>query len=141
MKVDHIGFLCADIEKSIALFKSLGFEKQSQVYVDSEHLDGGGTTRNVYICFMQNGDEKIELVSPINEESDVFNTLKRQGEGPYHICLKVKSIEDQLDKLKKQGWIILKRPAKAIAFSHARVVFIFKKGAGLIELVENEGIG
>ena len=134
MKIDHIGYLCSDIEKSVSQFEQLGYKATSEIFPDNE--PDGGMARNVYICFMQNEQIRIELVSPINEESDVYSTLKRQGEGPYHICYQTEKLDDRIAELKSSGWLILKRPAKAMAFDYARVAFLFKRSVGLIELVE-----
>lgn len=138
MKIDHIGYLCRNIEKSIELFSQLGYKRESQIFMDNKP-DGENKARNVYICFLQNGDSRIELVSPINDSSDVFATLKRQGEGPYHICYQVTDLDESIKEFTKHGWLILKRPAKAMAFDNARVVFLFRTGVGTIELVEMRG--
>ncbi len=136
MKVDHIGYLCSDMEKSIREFEQLGYVKQSDVYLDN--IPDGGASRDVYICFLKNEQTWVELVSPMNEQSDVFNTLKRQGEGPYHICYQAECLETRIEELRKSGWMLLKRPAKAIAFQNARVAFLFRYGVGMIELVETK---
>ncbi|WP_295067022.1 VOC family protein [Ruminococcus sp.] len=138
MKVDHIGYLCKDIKKSIELFLALGYEQESEVYEDNVS-DGDSKPRNVYICFLRNEGTRIELVSPIDEASDVYSTLKRQGEGPYHVCYQVQNLEDSIQELKTSGWMVLKRPAKAMAFRYRQVAFLFKTGAGTIELVEMKG--
>ena len=127
MKIDHIGYLCKDINKSIDVFHSLGYEQESGVIKDNIP-DGDNKARNVFICFLRNGENRVELVSPINEASDVYATIKRQGEGPYHICYQVEDLEISVSELKKSGWMVLKRPAKAIAFNNKRVVFLFKVG-------------
>ncbi len=135
MKVDHIGYLATDIKKTIEVFKQLGFIQETEIYADNVP-EGKNTARNVYLCFLRNGNTRVELVSPINENSDISSTIKRQGEGPYHICYQVPNIDDAIIEMKKTGWMILKRPAKAMAFDNARVVFLFRRGAGMIELVE-----
>lgn len=137
MKVNHIGYLVKDINKSVQIFQSLGYVKASEIFTDNYVSGGGGyKARNVYICFMKNEGTCIELVSPIDESSDVFSTLKRQGEGPYHICYEVDSLSDSVNELTKQGWLILRRPACAMAFDYAEVVFLFRQNIGIIELVE-----
>ena len=135
MRVNHIGYLVKDIDKSISVFQQLGYEKISEVFTDDK-AQGNEKPRNVYICFMQNEGSCVELVSPIDESSDVFITLKRQGEGPYHICYEVESLKDSVSTLTKQGWLVLKRPASATAFDGAEVVFLFRNNIGMIELVE-----
>ena len=137
MKIDHIGYLCNDINKSIQIFMALGFKQESIVFKDNLQ-NSDNKARNVFICFIRNGETRIELVSPIDETSDVYSTIKRQGEGPYHICYQVEILEDSIQKLKQSGWMVLKRPAKAMALGNKRVAFLFKSGAGIIELVETE---
>ncbi len=137
MKVNHIGYLVKDIEKSILEFKNLGYIQESCIFVDN--LEEGGSCRNVKICFLNNETTRVELVSPIEESSDIYSTIKRQGEGPYHICYSVTDLEEKIHALKSSGWIVLRRPAKAVAFANSRVVFMFKNGVGMIELVEDKG--
>lgn len=74
----------------------------------------------------------------MDEKSDITDTLKRQGEGPYHICYQTTDLEQIIIDMKKNGWIVIKKPTKAKAFDYARVVFLYKNGAGLVELVELE---
>ena len=138
MKIDHVGYLCKDINKSISLFLSLGYKQETKVFEDNV-AEGENKARNVFICFLRNGANRVELVSPIDESSDVYATIQRQGEGPYHICYQVEDLEDSIQILKQSGWLLLKRPAKAIAFDDKRVVFLFRSGAGTIELVEMKG--
>ncbi|MDO5444262.1 MAG: VOC family protein [Eubacteriales bacterium] len=135
MTVDHIGYLSSDINKSIQAFEQIGYVQESEILIDNIP-DDNNTIRNVYICFVRNDSTRVELVSPIDEKSDVFFTIRRQGEGPYHICYQVDNLEEQIQQLKKMGWMVLKRPAKAMAFDYSRVVFLFKRGVGMIELVE-----
>lgn len=137
MKVDHIGYLCRDIQKSLSVFEKLGYKKISEIIIDNE-ANGDIHPRNVNICFIENDGIRIELVSPMDENSDVTDTLKRQGEGPYHICYRTTDLELLITDMKKNGWIVIKKPAKAKAFDYARVAFLYKNGAGLVELVELE---
>lgn len=137
MIIDHIGYLSKDIGKSIQAFESLGYKQETEVITDNKAAEGF-SARNVYICFLRNGYIRIELVSPIDENSDIYFTLKRQGEGPYHICYRVDDLEKAIQDLKRNAWMLLKRPAKATALDDARVAFLFKNGVGMIELVETK---
>lgn len=135
MNIDHIGYLVADIEKAISAFQVLGYKKTTDIIIDNKKNDGKAS-RNVYLCFMELFGTRIELVSPINETSDVYDTLTRQGEGPYHICYQTNNLENTILELKKQSFILVKKPEEAVAFNMSKVAFLFKKGIGLIELVE-----
>lgn len=136
MNFDHIGYLSSDIEKSIQTFQQLGYRQVTEIFKDNQPDGDNAPARNVYICFLENDATRIELVSPINEKSDIYVTLQRQGEGPYHLCYRTEDLDAQIDKLKQQGWLVLRNPAKAVAFQYARVAFFFKKGIGLMELAE-----
>lgn len=135
MKIDHIGYLSKDIYTSINAFKTLGYTQITEVIRDDiENSDGA--KRNVFLCFLENGGTKVELVSPIDETSDVYDRLKRHGEGPYHICYQAQNLETAIAELKRSLWLVLKAPAPAIAFDNAKVAFLVKTGVGLIEVVE-----
>ena len=138
MVIDHIGYLCADIRKSISSFETLGYRPCSKIFRDDvvNSETARGYARNVDICFLENEAYRIELVSPIDETSDVYQTLKRQGEGPYHICYRTDDLEQEIQTLKMDGYMLMKRPAMAIAFGEAKVAFLFKRAVGMIELVE-----
>lgn len=138
MNVDHIGYLCSNISNSVREFENLGYTRVSEIITDDQ-ADDGGRARNVSICFMQNRNIRIELVCPIDENSDVYNMLKRGGSGPYHICYQVDDIESRIVAIQKERWIILKKPARAIALGNARVAFLVKHSVGIIELVETKG--
>lgn len=136
MVVDHIGYLCKDIEKSIEAFERLGYTKKTEIINDNQPYEGN-PPRNVYLCFMQLGDTCIELVSPNGTEPSAIGArLLKQGEGPYHICYRVENLAKALQELSLEGWITATAPAPAIAFGQAPVAFLFKNSVGMIELVE-----
>lgn len=128
MKINHVGYLVGNIEKSIHSFEMLGYKKKTEVIRD--------LNRKIDICFMLQGGYTIELVSPIDETSVVYNTYKKVKEGPYHICYEVKNIEEAIRELKKKGYIAVQPIEEAIAFGGSLVVFMYHKYVGLIELVE-----
>lgn len=135
MKIDHIGYLCKNMQNSLEEFQNLGYQKQSEIYQDTLPLEDG-QSRNVFICFLEKDGYRIELVTPINKDSVVYDTLKKRGEGPYHICYQVKNLEAELEQMVEQGYFVIQEPNKAIAFQNSRVAFLFKMGVGIIELVE-----
>lgn len=134
-RVHHTGFLARDIEVSAAALEDLGYTRLTGVIRDDEP-SASGARRNVDLCFLESGGTVVELVSPIDETSDVYNTLRANGEGPYHICYAVASLEDAIASLREKRWRVLRRPSPAVAFSGSPVAFLVKKGAGMIELVQ-----
>jgi len=92
--------------------------------------------RKVIIQFIENGDYLIELVAPLNKESPVTNLLKKQGNSPYHICYKTNNLEKEISDLGNNGFVVISNFLKAPAINNKKVIFLYKKEIGLIELVE-----
>ncbi|WP_371372065.1 VOC family protein [Sporomusa aerivorans] len=128
MRMHHIGYAVTDIAKSIVEFNKLGFDVESEVFQDID--------RKVALCFMRNGTNRIELVSPISNDSPVKNVLNKVGNTPYHICYISEDIAKDLKELATNKFIVIADIAPAIAFKGKSVAFLFKKDVGLIELVE-----
>lgn len=128
MKIHHIGYLVKDIKKSVEQFQELGYSIEIDILYDGD--------RDVDICFMINEGCRVELVSPCSETSVVYAQLKRMGNGPYHVCYEVQDIESQMQKLREKKYVIMIQPQNAVAFGGKRVVFLYHKNVGMIELVE-----
>ena len=128
MFVDHIGYLTHDINKAILLFTQMGFVQETEIIVDDQAGCGSDgerfAPRNVYLCFLTNGDYRVELVSPVDEHSIVSKILKKQGDGPYHICYQVSDIYEKTSPQRR----LLSRGGGTVAF-------LYKKNIGMIELV------
>ena len=135
LKVDHIGYLVKDLDRAAAAFAELGFVPVTDVIRD-DMPDSAGAARNVLLRFMENAGTVVELVAPLGEDSHVYERLRTCGEGPYHICYAVEDLAAQMEKMRAQKWMILRRPSPAVAFGGAPVAFLVKKGAGIVELVE-----
>ena len=129
MKINHIGYLVHDIEISIKIFSNLGFTVKSK-YDDN--------FRKIEIVFISNGIYSIELIKPKDNSSVIFKLLSKNGPTPYHICYEVKDIDVESSKLITQGFIIVVKKEKAVAFNNREVIFMYNKNIGLIELLEEE---
>ncbi|MBO4726813.1 MAG: VOC family protein [Spirochaetaceae bacterium] len=130
MKFHHIGIACYDIEESSQFYIAHGYTKTETVY---------DPIQNVNICFCKNltGEGTcVELISPKDETSPVCKNLQKNGVSPYHICYETSNLETTVSELKKQKFLMVSKPAPAVAFGGKRVCFLFSKNVGLIELVE-----
>lgn len=130
MKIHHIGYAVHNIDDAIESFIVIGYELVSKT---------DDTLRKVVIAFVKNGDIVIELISPSDIDSPIDNILEKNGPSPYHICYEVPNIDDACKMLRKEGWVIIRKPALAPAINlegSAKVVFLYEKNMGLIELVE-----
>jgi len=128
MKIHHIGYAVKKIEDSINEFKKLGYETIGNKITDN--------LRNVIIQFIKNGDYLIELVAPLNKESPVTNLLKKQGNSPYHVCYITNNLEKKISDLGNSGFVVISDLLKAPAINNKKVIFLYKKEIGLLELVE-----
>ena len=79
---------------------------------------------------------KVELLAPHDSTSPVQQTLDKMGVTPYHTCYVVDNIEEAVAQLRKQKYVMVSKPAEAVAFCGSKVCFLFNKNVGLIELVE-----
>lgn len=135
-KIHHFGIATSDTKKSIAEFNNIGFVADSGGDVVSI-LD---SDRQALITFMRNraDNTRIELIEPFDGNSAVSLTLAKMKNmaTPCHICYETRNIELAILELRCMGYVIVSRPAPAIAMNGRKVAFMLKKDAGLIELLE-----
>ena len=128
--VHHIGYLVKDINKSVEVFRVLGYEIETDVFFDSG--------RKSNFCFMKKEYTRIELVEP-STESDIYTLLKTYNNAIYHVCYIVDDIDAALTELKSRGFLLFRDKQKAPAISEtAEVVFLMHTRMGIIELVKEE---
>lgn len=131
-KVHHIGYAVPAIERAVKEFEVLGWSVSSDVTDDAE--------RKVSIVFMTRGESCIELVAPTADDSPVKKMLQKGSGAPYHICYEVPQLEEAIEELKKNRFILTKKPAPAPAIGGRRVAFLYGLTTGVLELVET-GVG
>lgn len=95
MRVHHVGYAVKNIEKAKQQFEMLGYKSKGNVTKDEY--------RNIQILFMVNGNECIELVSPLPGDNPVQSIIKKSGSTPYHICYEVKDLQKTIEDMQKWG--------------------------------------
>ena len=127
-KFHHIGVAVKDIDATAAVYEQGGYKRSASIF---------DPIQNVNICWLtKEGMPTVELLAPVDETSPVNKTLEKNGVTPYHTCYVVDNIEDAVAQLRKQKYVMVSKPAEAVAFCGSRVCFLFNKNMGLIELVE-----
>lgn len=127
-KFDHIGVAVPDINSTAKVYVEAGYTQTEPVY---------DPIQNVHICFLsKDGMPTVELLAPHDSTSPVQQTLDKMGVTPYHSCYEVENIDTAVAELRKQRYIVVKKPEPAIAFGGRRVCFLYNKVVGLIEIVE-----
>ena len=127
-KFHHIGVAVKDIDSTAAIYVEGGYSRSSAVF-DPE--------QNVTVCWLtRDGYPTVELIAPGDDRSPVSKTLEKVGVSPYHCCYTADDIDDAVAKLRKQKYVAIGKPVKAVALRGSRVCFLYNKNVGLIELAE-----
>lgn len=92
-KIDHIGIAVKDLDSALKLYRDL---LKLEVIKIEEHKD-----LNLKIAFIQVGEAMLELVQPTGPGSISAKWIEENGEGLYHLALRVESINEALDEMKK----------------------------------------
>ncbi|SHI35536.1 methylmalonyl-CoA epimerase [Flavobacterium terrae] len=128
-KIEHIGIAVKSLSDSNDLFEKLfGVAPYKEEEVESE---------GVKTSFFMNGPNKIELLEATNPESPIAKFIEKKGEGIHHIAFDVENIYVEVERLKKEGFVILNEIPKKGA-DNKLVVFLHPKSTNgvLIELCQ-----
>ena len=129
-KVEHIGIAVKSLnEASVIYEKLLGTASYKTESVASE---------NVKTTFFQVGENKIELLEATSEDSPIQKFIEKRGEGVHHIAFDVKDIHAEMERLKKEGFVLLNDQPKQGA-DNKLVCFVHPKNTNgvLIELCQS----
>ncbi len=131
-KIEHIGIAVKDINQANVLYeKLLGTPPYKQEVVESEA---------VITSFFQLGESKIELLASTDKNGPIGKFISKKGEGIHHIAFDVDDIEKELERLEKEGFLIINKTPKKGA-DNKLVAFIHPKSTNgvLIELCQEIG--
>jgi methylmalonyl-CoA/ethylmalonyl-CoA epimerase len=103
-KAEHIGIAVKSLEQSIPLFeKLLNSECYKTELVESEQVNTA--------FFMKEGT-KIELLESIDPDGIIARFIEKKGEGLHHIAFEVENIEQEMKRLKNEGFVLLNEKPK-----------------------------
>ena len=128
-KIEHIGIAVKSLKESNLLFEKLFGQPP---YKEEEVVSEGVKT-----SFFMNGPNKIELLEATNPESPIAKFLEKKGEGIHHIAFDVNDINEEVIRLKKEGFVVLNDIPKKGA-DNKLVAFLHPKGTNgvLVELCQ-----
>jgi len=130
-KIEHIGIAVKDISASNKLFTKLFGEQHYKV----EEVESEG----VKTSFFKIGENKIELLEATKENSPIAKFIEKRGEGIHHIAFDVENIEEEIKRLKSEGFVVLNDTPKKGA-DNKLVAFLHPKTTNgvLIELCQED---
>jgi methylmalonyl-CoA/ethylmalonyl-CoA epimerase len=117
-KIEHIGIAVRSLSVSIPLFESL---LNTSCYKTEEVW-----SENVVTAFFKQGETKIELLQSLTKDGVVKKFLEKKGEGIHHIAFEVADIQEEINRLKDEGFTLLNdepKPGadnKLICFLHPK---------------------
>ena len=130
-KIEHIGIAVKNLESSNLLFEKLFGQPP---YKEEEVASEGVKT-----SFFMNGPNKIELLESTNPDSPIAKFIEKKGEGIHHIAFGVENIQNEIERLKKEGFIFISEEPKEGA-DNKLVVFLHPKSTNgvLVELCQEK---
>lgn len=118
------------LDVAISLYRDvLGFKLEGIHLVEEQKVK--------VAFFSTDGEARIELLEPTEDESPVAKFIEKRGEGVHHIALEVRDIEAVLKDLRKKGLRLVDEKPR-IGVDEAKIAFIHPKSTGnvLYELCE-----
>lgn len=94
-KIDHIGIAVKDLDSALKLYTDV-FNLEIEKIEESKDL-------KVKIAFIPVGEVIVELVQPTSSDAPLAKRISENGEGLYHLALRVENIYEALKKMKQYG--------------------------------------
>ena len=128
-KIEHIGIAVKNLTSSIDLYQRLlDADCYKTELVASEYVN---------TAFFKTGENKVELLQATSPESAIAKFIEKKGEGIHHIAFAVDDIIEEMERLRKEGFILLNEQPKKGA-DNKMVCFVHPKDTNgvLIELCQ-----
>ncbi|MBT2591294.1 methylmalonyl-CoA epimerase [Pedobacter sp. ISL-68] len=128
-KIEHIGIAVKDLNSSIDIYqKLLNTDCYKTEQVASEFVN---------TAFFKTGENKIELLQATAPDSAIAKFIEKKGEGIHHIAFLVDDILAEMERLHKEGFVLLSESPKKGA-DNKMVCFVHPKDTNgvLIEICQ-----
>lgn len=117
-RIDHIGVAVTEIEPALELYR----DRFDLSLAHREVVEEQG----VEAVLLDVGENHVELLAPLGEDTPVGKFLARQGPGLHHVAYQVSDIEATLKTLKQAGLELIDQEPRngirgsRVAFLHPR---------------------
>jgi len=128
-RIDHIGIAVADLDAAIAVHEGT----YGMRVVHRETV----TAQGVEAVLLDVGENHVELLQPLADDTPVGRFLAKRGPGLHHIAYQVPDISVALSELRERG-VRMIDAAPRTGIRGSRVAFLHPSASGsvLTELVE-----
>jgi methylmalonyl-CoA epimerase len=131
-RIDHIGVAVSDLESAISLYGDI----LGMPLVHRETIE----TQGVEAVMLGVGDQHVELMRPLEEDSPVGRFIASRGDGLHHVAYAVGDISAALQRLKDSGVELIDAEPRP-GMLGSQIAFLHPESTGrvLIELVQPAG--
>ena len=131
-RIDHIGVAVEDLDAAIALHE----QTYGMALVHRETV----TEQGVEAVLFDVGENHVELLRPLSDDTPVGRFLAARGPGLHHVAYQVSDIEATLAALREQGARLIDETPRT-GIRKSRVAFVHPKSSGgvLTEIVQPAG--
>ena len=128
-RIDHIGVAVTDLDAAIALYES----KYEMALVHRETV----TEQGVDAVLLDVGENHVELLAPLGDDTPVGKFLAKKGPGLHHVAYQVIDIETVLASLRDAGLRLIDETPRT-GIRNSRVAFLHPAATGgvLTEIVQ-----
>lgn len=129
-KIEHVAIAVKSLAQAIPLYeKLLGTPCYKKEEVASEKVN---------TAFFQTGESKIELLESTDENGVINRFIDKKGEGIHHIAFAVDNIQQEITRLKNEGFEFISETPK-LGADQKLICFLHPKNTNgvLIELCQD----
>jgi methylmalonyl-CoA/ethylmalonyl-CoA epimerase len=134
MKIDHIGYVTANLNQTLKYFKNnFGMKQITKKIKEPAH-----GVDVVFLDMGNNGYPALEIVRPNSKESKISNFLEKKGGGIHHLAYEVSDIKKTVINFKKKNFLILTDIVPGAGHNNTPTIWLFTPKNELIELIQKQ---
>ena len=128
-RVDHIGVAVEDLDAAIALHeRDYGMQLVHREVIDEQGVEA---------VLLDVGENHVELLRPLGEDTPVGRFLAKRGPGLHHVAYQVGDVDSTLAQLRERGLrLIDETPRTGIRGSRVAFLHPASSGGVLTEIVQ-----
>jgi methylmalonyl-CoA epimerase len=128
-RIDHLGVAVADLDEALALYTT--------TYGMALALRETVTEQGVEAALLDVGENHVELLAPLADDTPVGKFLAKRGPGLHHVAYQTADVEAALESLKASGVRLIDQTPR-IGIRSSRVAFLHPSASGgvLTEIVQ-----
>ena len=128
-RIDHVGVAVTDLDAAITLYE----QHFAMLLVHRETV----TEQGVEAVLLDVGENHVELLAPLGDDTPVGKFLAKKGPGLHHVAYQVSDIESTLAALREAGLRLIDETPRT-GIRNSRVAFLHPASTGgvLTEIVQ-----